>query len=45
MAWLISAETPTLRMLLGGVMIILAIVISSRLAASDQATRATTVEG
>ncbi|MFK8331349.1 DMT family transporter [Pseudomonas sp. BJa5] len=35
MAWLIFAETPTPRMLLGGVLIIFAIVISSRLAAGN----------
>ena len=35
MAWLIFAETPTLRMMLGGVLIIFAIVISSRLAAGN----------
>lgn len=34
MAWVIFAEQPTLRMLLGGGLIILAIVISSRMAAS-----------
>lgn len=36
LAWLIFAEAPTPRMLLGGVLIILAIVVSSRLAASNQ---------
>jgi drug/metabolite transporter (DMT)-like permease len=35
MAWLIFAETPTLRMLTGGALIIFAIVISSRMAASQ----------
>jgi drug/metabolite transporter (DMT)-like permease len=45
LAWLIFAEAPTLRMLLGGVLIILAIVISSRLAANNQASKAVTVEG
>ncbi|MEG1041069.1 MAG: DMT family transporter [Pseudomonas sp.] len=40
LAWLIFAEAPTLRMLFGGVLIILAIVISSRLAASNQSTKA-----
>ncbi|HKS15579.1 MAG TPA: DMT family transporter [Pseudomonas sp.] len=34
MAWLIFAETPTPRMLIGGALIIFAIVISSRMAAS-----------
>lgn len=32
-AWLVFAEIPTVRMLLGGALIILAIVLSSRLAA------------
>ncbi|CAM3582402.1 DMT family transporter [Pseudomonas wadenswilerensis] len=45
MAWLIFAETPTLRMLLGGVLIILAIVISSRLAAGSQISKTAAVEG
>lgn len=36
-AWVIFAETPTLRMLAGGVLIIFAIVISSRMAASKPA--------
>ncbi|WP_422419835.1 DMT family transporter [Pseudomonas sp. GZD-222] len=45
LAWLIFAEAPTPRMLLGGALIILAIVISSRLAASNQAPKATVVEG
>ncbi len=34
-AWLVFAETPTLHMLLGGVLIIFAIVLSSRMAASQ----------
>ncbi|MDN7139234.1 DMT family transporter [Pseudomonas sp. JQ170] len=45
MAWLIFAETPTLRMLLGGALIILAIVISSRLAASNTTTKTAAVQG
>ncbi|WP_095156801.1 DMT family transporter [Pseudomonas sp. Irchel 3E13] len=40
MAWLLFAETPTPRMLLGGALIILAIVVSSRLAASAQPRKA-----
>ena len=36
MAWMIFAETPTPRMLMGGVLIILAIVVSSRMAAGNQ---------
>ena len=44
MAWLIFAETPTLRMLLGGALIILAIVVSSRMAASNPSTKAAAVE-
>jgi drug/metabolite transporter (DMT)-like permease len=39
-AWLLFAETPTPRMLLGGVLIIFAIVISSRLAASAESPKA-----
>lgn len=39
-AWLLFAETPTPRMLLGGVLIIFAIVISSRLAASGESRKA-----
>lgn len=39
-AWLLFAETPTPRMLLGGVLIIFAIVISSRLAASSESRKA-----
>jgi EamA-like transporter family. len=42
-AWMLFAETPTPRMLLGGVLIIFAIVISSRLAASN-ASRKTAAE-
>ncbi|MBF4210766.1 DMT family transporter [Pseudomonas donghuensis] len=45
MAWVIFAETPTLRMLLGGVLIILAIVVSSRLAASNPPAKTVAVEG
>lgn len=44
-AWLLFAETPTPRMLLGGVLIIFAIVISSRLAASGQQRKAATEQG
>ncbi|MGH8462852.1 MAG: EamA family transporter, partial [Pseudomonas sp.] len=44
MAWLIFAETPTLPMLLGGVLIILAIVFSSRMAASNPSIKAGAVE-
>ena len=36
MAWVIFAETPTPRMLMGGVLIILAIVVSSRMATGRQ---------
>ena len=36
MAWMIFAETPTPRMLMGGVLIILAIVVSSRMATGRQ---------
>ncbi|WP_409279261.1 DMT family transporter [Pseudomonas defluvii] len=36
MAWVIFAETPTPRMLMGGVLIILAIVVSSRMGAGNQ---------
>ncbi|MDR0277877.1 MAG: DMT family transporter [Paucimonas sp.] len=42
MAWLLFAETPTPRMLAGGVLIIFAIVISSRLAASGESRKAAT---
>ncbi|MCW2267561.1 EamA-like transporter family protein [compost metagenome] len=45
MAWLIFAETPTLRMLLGGALIILAIVISSRLAASNTTVKTAAAQG
>jgi len=41
-AWMLFAETPTPRMLAGGVLIIFAIVISSRLAASGQSPKAAT---
>ncbi|PWB33475.1 EamA family transporter [Pseudomonas sp. SDI] len=44
-AWLVFAEQPTLRMLLGGVLIILAIVISSRMAASQAPRKAPAAEG
>ena len=45
MAWLLFAETPTPRMLLGGVLIIVAIVVSSRLASSTPARKAATGQG
>lgn len=45
MAWVIFAEQPTLRMLMGGVLIILAIVISSRLAAGAPHTAPATSGG
>ncbi|MNH24477.1 EamA-like transporter family protein [compost metagenome] len=45
LAWLIFAEAPTLRMLIGGALIILAIVVSSRLAASNQIPKAAAAEG
>ncbi|MFJ4371592.1 DMT family transporter [Pseudomonas japonica] len=41
-AWMLFAETPTPRMLVGGALIIFAIVISSRLAASSEARKAAT---
>ncbi|MHC6226725.1 DMT family transporter [Pseudomonas sp. X10] len=44
-AWLIFAETPTLRMLLGGVLIIFAIVLSSRMAASQAEKPKAVAEG
>ena len=44
MAWLIFAETPTVPMLLGGALIILAIVLSSRLSASQPVKPGATVE-
>ena len=43
LAWLLFHETPTLRMLLGGVLIIVAIVVSSRMA-SGPAPRNTSVD-
>ncbi|MNJ63268.1 EamA-like transporter family protein [compost metagenome] len=45
LAWLIFAEAPTPRMLLGGVLIILAIVVSSRLAASNQRDKSVAAQG
>ncbi|MEE1869775.1 MULTISPECIES: DMT family transporter [Pseudomonas] len=45
LAWLIFAEAPTPRMLLGGVLIILAIVISSRLAGSNQSNKSVAAQG
>lgn len=45
MAWLIFAETPTVRMLLGGALIIFAIVLSSRLSASQPVKPGAAVEG
>ena len=45
LAWLIFAEAPTPRMLVGGALIILAIVISSRLAASNPVSKVASVEG
>lgn len=44
-AWLLFAETPTPRMLLGGALIIFAIVLSSRLAASGAQHKATAEHG
>ncbi|MDD0972568.1 DMT family transporter [Pseudomonas fontis] len=44
-AWMIFAEQPTLRMLLGGMLIIFAIVISSRMGASQPPRKAATAEG
>lgn len=44
-AWAVFAETPTVRMLLGGVLIIFAIVLSSRLAAEQPAKPRPLAEG
>ena len=44
-AWVVFAETPTLRMLLGGALIIFAIVLSSRLAAEPSTKQRTVAEG
>jgi drug/metabolite transporter (DMT)-like permease len=44
-AWAVFAETPTLRMLLGGVLIIFAIVLSSRMAAEQPARHKAVAEG
>ena len=44
-AWAVFAETPTLRMQLGGALIIFAIVLSSRLAAEQPPKRAAVAEG
>jgi len=44
-AWAVFAETPTLRMLLGGALIIFAIVLSSRLAAEQPPKRPAVAEG
>ena len=44
-AWVVFAETPTLRMLLGGALIIFAIVLSSRLAAEPSTKQRTLAEG
>ncbi|HYQ55034.1 MAG TPA: EamA family transporter, partial [Pseudomonas sp.] len=41
----VFAETPTLRMLLGGALIIFAIVLSSRLAAEPSTKQRTVAEG
>jgi drug/metabolite transporter (DMT)-like permease len=38
MAWLLFDENPTVRMLLGGALIIVAIVVSSRLSGSSKKT-------
>jgi drug/metabolite transporter (DMT)-like permease len=43
-AWVVFAETPTLRMLLGGALIIFAIVLSSRLAAEPSTKQRTLAE-
>ncbi|MCO7567897.1 DMT family transporter [Pseudomonas sp. S 311-6] len=45
MAWVVFAETPTLRMLAGGVLIIVAIVLSSRLAAEQPPRQRPMAEG
>ncbi|RAS31568.1 MULTISPECIES: DMT family transporter [unclassified Pseudomonas] len=44
-AWAVFAETPTLRMLLGGVLIIFAIVLSSRMAAEQPHRHKPVAEG
>lgn len=44
MAWVIFAETPTPRMFMGGVLIILAIVVSSRLSTGSQGKKLKTAE-
>jgi drug/metabolite transporter (DMT)-like permease len=44
-AWVVFAETPTLRMLAGGALIIFAIVLSSRLAAEQPAKQRPVAEG
>jgi len=44
-AWAVFAETPTLRMLLGGALIIFAIVLSSRLAAEHPPKQPAVAEG
>ncbi len=44
-AWVVFAETPTLRMLLGGALIIFAIVLSSRLAAEQPPRQRPLAEG
>jgi drug/metabolite transporter (DMT)-like permease len=44
-AWAVFAETPTLRMLLGGVLIIFAIVLSSRMAAEQPPRHKAVAEG
>ena len=44
-AWAVFAETPTLRMLLGGVLIIFAIVLSSRMAAEQPSRHKPVAEG
>ncbi|HGM5579535.1 TPA: DMT family transporter [Pseudomonas putida] len=44
-AWMVFAETPTLRMLAGGVLIIFAIVLSSRLSAEPPPRRERLAEG
>ena len=41
LAWLLFHETPSLRMLLGGVLIIVAIVVSSRMASGPAPDKAT----
>ena len=41
LAWLLFHETPSLRMLLGGVLIIVAIVVSSRMASGPATGKST----